>query len=337
MVVRDAAMQAVISLADQIAGSDASILITGESGSGKEVVARYVHQKSRRANRPFISVNCAAIPENLLESELFGHEKGAFTGALARRVGKFEEANGGTLLLDEISEMDARLQAKLLRAIQEREIDRVGGTKPVKVDIRILATSNRDLVQAVKDGVFREDLLYRLNVVNLRLPPLRERPGDVVALAEHFARKYAAANGVAERPLSAEAKRRLTGHRWPGNVRELENAIHRAVLLSPGNEISEDAVRLPDGQPMLAGADVASRTAQAAATAAEAVTRAYVGQTVAAMEQQLIIDTLEHCLGNRTHAANILGISIRTLRNKLKEYNEAGVAVPAPHMGANAA
>ncbi len=337
MVVRDAAMQAVISLADQIAGSDASILITGESGSGKEVVARYVHQKSRRANRPFISVNCAAIPENLLESELFGHEKGAFTGALARRVGKFEEANGGTLLLDEISEMDARLQAKLLRAIQEREIDRVGGTKPVKVDIRILATSNRDLVQAVKDGVFREDLLYRLNVVNLRLPPLRERPGDVVALAEHFARKYAAANGVAERPLSAEAKRRLTGHRWPGNVRELENAIHRAVLLSPGSEISEDAVRLPDGQPMLAGGDVASRTAQAAATAAEAVTRAYVGQTVAAMEQQLIIDTLEHCLGNRTHAANILGISIRTLRNKLKEYNEAGVAVPAPHMGANAA
>lgn len=337
MVVRDAAMQQVISLADQIAGSDASILITGESGSGKEVVARYVHQKSRRANRPFISVNCAAIPENLLESELFGHEKGAFTGALARRVGKFEEANGGTLLLDEISEMDARLQAKLLRAIQEREIDRVGGTKPVKVDIRILATSNRDLVQAVKDGTFREDLLYRLNVVNLRLPPLRERPGDVVALAEHFARKYAAANGVAERPLSAEAKRRLTGHRWPGNVRELENAIHRAVLLSPGNEISEDAVRLPDGQPMLAGSDVASRTAQAAATAAEAVTRAYVGQTVAAMEQQLIIDTLEHCLGNRTHAANILGISIRTLRNKLKEYSEAGVSVPAPHMGANAA
>src|ERR1043165_6335062 len=207
LVYEDEAMGAVLALADQIAGSEASILVTGESGTGKEVLARYVHRKSQRADKPFISVNCAAIPENLLESELFGHEKGAFTGALARRIGKFEEANGGTLLLDEISEMDARLQAKLLRAIQEREIARVGGTKPVKVDIRILATSNRDLAQAVKDGTFREDLLYRLNVVNLRLPPLRERPGDVVAMAKFFIKKYAAANGVAEKPLSQEARR----------------------------------------------------------------------------------------------------------------------------------
>jgi DNA-binding NtrC family response regulator len=337
MVVHDPNMQAVLKLADQVAGSEASILITGESGSGKEVVARYVHQKSRRAAKPFISVNCAAIPENLLESELFGHEKGAFTGALARRIGKFEEANGGTLLLDEISEMDARLQAKLLRAIQEREIDRVGGAKPVKVDIRILATSNRDLAQAVKDGTFREDLLYRLNVVNLRLPPLRDRPGDIVALAEFFVKKYAAANGVPEKPLSTEARRRLAAHRWPGNVRELENALHRAVLLSVGDEITEDAVRLPDGQP-LSPADAGARAAQAASFAAEAVQRSFVGQTVAEMEQQLIIDTLEHCAGNRTHAANILGISIRTLRNKLKEYTEAGVAVPAPQgAGAHAA
>lgn len=336
MVVRDANMQSVIALADQVAASEASILITGESGVGKEVIARYVHQKSRRVSKPFISVNCAAIPENLLESELFGHEKGAFTGAVARRIGKFEEANGGTLLLDEISEMDARLQAKLLRAIQEREIDRVGGARPVKVDIRILATSNRDLVQAVKDGTFREDLLYRLNVVNLRLPPLRERPGDVVALAEFFVRKYAKANGAPERPLSAEAKRRLAAHRWPGNVRELENAMHRAVLLASGPEIEEGAIRLPDGQP-LAAPDPAARTAQTAAGAAEAVTRTFVGQTVADMEQHLIIDTLQHCLGNRTHAANILGISIRTLRNKLKEYGEAGVSVPAPQMGASAA
>jgi two-component system response regulator FlrC len=336
MVVRDASMQAVISLADQVAGSDASILITGESGVGKEVIARYLHQKSRRANRPFISVNCAAIPENLLESELFGHEKGAFTGALARRIGKFEEANGGTLLLDEISEMDTRLQAKLLRALQEREIDRVGGTKPVKVDIRILATSNRDLVQAVKDHVFREDLLYRLNVVNLRIPALRERPGDVLALAEHFVRKYAAANGTPTRPLSAEARRRLAAHRWPGNVRELENAMHRAVLLASGDEIQETAIRLPDGQP-LSPADAGVRAAQAASVAAETAARAAVGQTVAAVEQQLIIDTLDHCLGNRTHAAVILGISIRTLRNKLKEYTEAGVAVPAPQGAQNAA
>jgi DNA-binding NtrC family response regulator len=336
MVVRDPSMQAVITMADQIAPSDASILITGESGVGKEVIARYVHQKSRRASRPFISVNCAAIPENLLESELFGHEKGAFTGAVARRIGKFEEANGGTLLLDEISEMDGRLQAKLLRAIQEREIDRVGGAKPVKVDIRILATSNCDLAQAVRDGTFREDLLYRLNVVNLRIPSLRDRPGDVLALSEFFIRKYAAANGMPERALSAEAKRRLASHRWPGNVRELENAMHRAVLMANGPEIEEDAIRLPDGQP-LAAADPGARAAQAASLAAETASRSYVGQTVAAMEQQLIIDTLQHCFGNRTHAATILGISIRTLRNKLKEYTEAGVSVPAPQMGAASA
>jgi DNA-binding NtrC family response regulator len=326
----------VLALADQVAGSDASILITGESGVGKEVMARYLHKKSRRSSKPFISVNCAAIPENLLESELFGHEKGAFTGAVARRIGKFEEADGGTLLLDEISEMDGRLQAKLLRALQEREIDRVGGGRPVKVDIRILATSNRDLAAAVREGSFREDLLYRLNVVNLRLPPLRERPADVLALAEHFVKKYAAANGVPERPLSLIARQRLLAHRWPGNVRELENAMHRAVLLAQGPEIEEYAIRLPDGQPMSATPE--ARTARTASMAAEAATRGLVGQTVAAVEQQLIIDTLSHCLGNRTHAANILGISIRTLRNKLKEYSEAGIAVPAPQgASANAA
>lgn len=336
MIAEDPAMRAVIAMAEQVAPSEASILITGESGSGKEIVARHVHQKSRRNSKPFISVNCAAIPENLLESELFGHEKGAFTGALARRIGKFEEANGGTLLLDEISEMDTRLQAKLLRAIQEREIDRVGGSQPVRVDIRILATSNRDLVQAVRDGTFREDLLYRLNVVNLRLPPLRERPGDILPMAEFFIRKYAAANGLSPRILSAEARRRLLGHRWPGNVRELENAMHRAVLLASGDVIEEGAVRLPDGQP-LGPSDAGARAAQVAVTTAEAISRSFVGQTVAAMEQQLIIDTLEHCFGNRTHAANILGISIRTLRNKLKEYTEAGVSVPAPQMGASAA
>jgi two-component system, response regulator FlrC len=332
MVARDPGMQAVISLADQVAKSEASILITGESGVGKEVMARYLHSHSRRAQRPFISVNCAAIPENLLESELFGHEKGAFTGAVARRIGKFEEASGGTLLLDEISEMDGRLQAKLLRALQEREIDRVGGAKPVKVDIRVIATSNRDLAKAVRDGTFREDLLYRLNVVNLLLPPLRERPGDIVALAEHFAKKYAAANGVAERPIGATARQRLLSHRWPGNVRELENAMHRAVLLATGPEIEEFAIRLPDGAP-LSSASPAADTARAASIAAEAANRAFVGQTVAAMEQQLIIETLSHCFGNRTHAANILGISIRTLRNKLKEYSDAGVAVPPPQQG----
>jgi len=335
MIARDPSMQAVITLADQVAASEASILITGESGVGKEVMARYLHSKSRRANRPFISVNCAAIPENLLESELFGHEKGAFTGAVARRIGKFEEASGGSLLLDEISEMDGRLQAKLLRALQEREIDRVGGGKPVKVDIRVIATSNRDLAEAVRNGTFREDLLYRLNVVNLRLPALRERPGDIVALADHFAKKYAIANGVPDRPISVGARQRLVSHRWPGNVRELENAVHRAVLLSSGPEIEDFAIRLPDGAPM--PASPAAETARAASIAAEAASRAFVGQTVAAVEQQLIIETLSHCFGNRTHAANILGISIRTLRNKLKEYSDAGVMVPPPQQGAASA
>ena len=330
MIARDPAMNAVIKLADQVAPSDASILITGESGSGKEVMARYVHTKSRRAAKPFISVNCAAIPENLLESELFGHEKGAFTGAVARRIGKFEEADGGTLLLDEISEMDARLQAKLLRAIQEREIDRVGGTKPVKVDIRIIATSNRDLAEAVKHGTFREDLLYRLNVVNLRLPSLRERPKDIRALSHHFARKYAEANGVPYRPISSQTERVLLSHAWKGNVRELENTIHRAVLLAQGPDIAPEAIRLPDGSQVSAAPATAPQNAsvQAAVVNATAVTRGLVGRTVSDVERDLILDTLDHCLGNRTHAANILGISIRTLRNKLREYSDSGLSIP---------
>src|ERR1700710_1525936 len=214
LVWRDESMAQVMKLAQQIATSDASVLITGESGTGKEVLARYVHTRSNRAKRPFISVNCAAIPENLLESELFGHEKGAFTGAMGRRIGKFEEANGGTLLLDEISEMDVRLQAKLLRAIQEREIDRVGGTKPVPVDIRILATSNRNLADAVRENRFREDLWFRLNVVNLKLPALRDRPADIAALAEHSVEKYARANGLPQRVLSLEARAELLRAPW---------------------------------------------------------------------------------------------------------------------------
>jgi two-component system, response regulator FlrC len=332
LISADPAMKAVLALADQVARSEASILITGESGVGKEVMARYLHQKSRRAERPFISVNCAAIPDNLLESELFGHEKGAFTGAVARRIGKFEEADGGTLLLDEISEMDTRLQAKLLRAIQERVIDRVGGGKPVPVNIRIIATSNRDLAKSVAEGTFREDLLYRLNVVNLRLPALRERPGDIAVLSEHFVRKYAAANGVPVRPIGEAARRALAGHRWTGNVRELENAMHRAVLLATGPEIDVDAIRLPDGRP-LTGSTYDAGPAGRAAQTADAISRAAVGQTVAQMEKALILDTLSHCLGNRTHAATILGISIRTLRNKLNEYADEGTAIPAPQSG----
>ncbi|AMN44299.1 sigma-54-dependent transcriptional regulator FlbD [Rhodoplanes sp. Z2-YC6860] len=330
LIYRDDATAQVIKLATQIATSDASVLITGESGTGKEVLARYVHTRSNRSKKPFICVNCAAIPENLLESELFGHEKGAFTGAIARRIGKFEEATGGTLLLDEISEMDVRLQAKLLRAIQERVIDRVGGTRPVPVDIRIIATSNRNLAEAARAGTFREDLLFRLNVVNLKLPPLRERPADVIELAQFFAKKYSEANGVALRPFSAEARRALSVHRWPGNVRELENTIHRAVLLATGTDIGVDGILTPDG----ARLDQArSGPAAYAAQAAEQVTRTLVGRTVADVERDLILETLKHCLGNRTHAANILGISIRTLRNKLNEYTAGGVPVPPPGGG----
>jgi DNA-binding NtrC family response regulator len=330
MVYLDDAMSHVVKLAQQIAPSDASVLVTGESGTGKEVLARYVHARSNRARGPFISVNCAAIPESLLESELFGHEKGAFTGAVARRIGKFEEANGGTLLLDEISEMDVRLQAKLLRALQERVIDRVGGTRPVPVDIRIIATSNRNQSEAVREGIFREDLLFRLNVVNLKIPPLRERPADVLELAQHFVRLYSQANGVALRPLSADAKRQLSLARWPGNVRELENTMHRAVLMASGDEIGSDAILSPDGLRL----DQSKPAAVAhAAMAAEAVTRSLVGRTVADVERDLILETLKHCLGNRTHAANILGISIRTLRNKLNEYSSAGVPIPSPNGG----
>ncbi len=331
LIYRDESMAHVVKLAQQIAPSDASVLITGESGTGKEVLARFLHSRSNRARAPFIAVNCAAVPEHLLESELFGHEKGAFTGAVARRIGKFEEATGGTLLLDEISEMDVRLQAKLLRAIQERVIDRVGGNRPVPVDIRIVATSNRNLIEAVRENKFREDLLFRLNVVNLKIPPLRDRPADVLELATHFIKKYAEANGVPARALSAEARRALVLGRWPGNVRELENTLHRAVLLASGDEIGIDGIVTPDG--MRLDQSRAQPAVAHAAMAAEAVTRALVGRTVADVERDLILETLKHCLGNRTHAANILGISIRTLRNKLNEYSGDGVNVPPPGGG----
>lgn len=330
LIVEDDRMKQVVALADQIAASDASIMITGESGVGKEVIARYVHKRSKRKDKAFIAVNCAAIPEHLLESELFGHEKGAFTGAVAQRIGKFEEAHGGTLLLDEISEMDLRLQSKLLRALQERVIDRVGGKQPVPVNIRVLATSNRDLTTLVRAGEFREDLLYRLNVVNLRIPPLRERKDDLAALARHFIDKYAKANGRPARQLSPEALTQILAHAWPGNVRELENAMHRAVLLAQGEIIGADAIRAPDGAP------VGARSGDglgAAIEAGQAAARALVGRTVADVEQDLILETLTHCLGNRTHAAHILGISIRTLRNKLKLYADEGVKVPPPPTG----
>lgn len=326
---RDAAMERVIALAEKIASSDASVMITGESGTGKEVMARFLHDHSKRKSKPFVSLNCAALPEGLLESELFGHEKGAFTGAIARRVGKFEEADGGTLLLDEISEMDARLQAKLLRALQERVIDRVGGAKPVPVNIRVLATSNRRLEDEVRAGRFRQDLYYRLNVVSLRLPPLRERPADILALSEYFIERYAIANGMPIRPLSDAAQRELMRNPWRGNVRELENVIHRAVLIATGTQIGPEALLgfndhtgVSDGirSGMSSGLGFGDEIDRAAARAGSILTRDLVGRSVADVERGLILDTLDYCGGNRTHAARVLGISIRTLRNKLNEY-----------------
>jgi len=317
LIYRDPEMEKIVRLAETVARSEASILITGESGTGKEVIARHIHRRSNRSKRPFISVNCAAIPEGLMESELFGHERGAFTGAVARRIGKFEEANGGTLLLDEISEMDVRLQAKLLRAIQERVIDRVGGSSPVPVDIRILATSNRNLREEASRGRFREDLYYRLNVVNIQIPPLRERPQDIIALAGHFAIYFSELNGLPKRTFSPDARRALLSNAWNGNVRELENVVHRAVLISRSDEIGNESIILQDSAGnMPFGQDLTTKAAQTA----EAMTRGLVGRTVSEVEKRLIIDTLDHCLGNRTHAAKILGISIRTLRNKLNEY-----------------
>jgi DNA-binding NtrC family response regulator len=323
------AMQRVMAQVDRVAPTESRVCILGETGTGKELVARAVHERSARRERPFVTVNCAAVPTELIESELFGHEKGAFAGALARRIGKFEEAKGGTLLLDEISEMDVRLQAKLLRAIQERVIDRVGGNRPVPVDIRIIATSNRNLTEAVREGRFREDLMFRLNVVNLKIPPLHERPSDIGELAEYFTKKYSRANGLPLRPLSTEARRALNINRWPGNVRELENTLHRAVLLSSGAEIGVDGILSPDGARLdqARGTDLAAH----AVMAAEQITRNLVGRTVAEVERDLILETLKHCLGNRTRAANILGISIRTLRNKLNEYAADGSPIPPPH------
>lgn len=351
MIADDPSMKPVVALANKIAPSEATILITGESGTGKEVMSSYIHRKSKRKDGAFIAVNCAAIPENLLESELFGHEKGAFTGATARRIGKFEEADGGTLLLDEVTEMHPLLQSKLLRAIQEREITRIGSNNAVKVNVRILATSNRDLEKSVQKGEFREDLYFRLNVVNMALPPLRDRPSDIARLAQFFADKYADANGVPKKKLAAATITKAQGNRWRGNIRELENTMHRAILMSTEDELEPDALFIQDGDfnrggdgtaPAAVNApsptDVGSAGQEPSAPAVEAVenegaVETLIGRTIADVERDMIINTLEHCLGNRTHAANILGISIRTLRNKLNLYKDSGAAVPPAASG----
>jgi len=298
---------AVLKQAKSIAPSKATVLIQGESGTGKELLAAYVHQHGLRPNEPYVALNCAALPETLAESELFGHEKGAFTGAVGRKIGKFELAKNGTVVLDEISEMPLPLQAKLLRVLQEKEIDRIGGTCPIKIDARVIAISNVNLKQAVADGKFREDLYYRINVIPLTLPPLRQRRDDIILLANHFLEKYSRLNRKKIAGLSEAAVKALSRHPWNGNVRELENTIERALLISNTDQILEQDLLMepPEG-----------RTGSAEEPALK------VGITVRDMEKKLIFRTLDEVNDNRTQAAELLGISIRTLRNKLREYRE---------------
>jgi DNA-binding NtrC family response regulator len=309
IVTQDPSFSRILEQANQAACSSATVLIEAESGTGKELLARMIHMKSPRAGNAFVAVNCAALPESLLESELFGFEKGAFTGANVSKPGKFELANRGTLLLDEIGEMAPILQAKLLRVLQEKEVDRIGGKDPVEIDVRVIATTNRDLSSLVREGAFREDLYYRLNVVRLTIPPLRERPGDIPLLVDLFSRRYGRDSESGGISISADGMKKLARYQWPGNVRELENTVQRAAALCSGSVIHADDLPLSDpGEP----------------AASQAVKPGEIGLsgglTMREMERQLICRTLEDTGGNRTRAARSLGISLRTLRNKLNEF-----------------
>jgi len=303
MVGRGPAMRKVYEQIEKVAASRATVMIRGESGTGKELVAHAIHHTGARRDKPFIKVNCAALSAGLLESELFGHEKGSFTGAHERKIGRFELADLGTLLLDEVSEIDIELQPKLLRALQEREFERVGGNNPIQVDTRIVATSNRNLEQAVEEGKLRQDLFFRLKVIEIHLPPLRQRTEDIPALMDHFLKRYAEENGRKITGFDDAARKLFLEYDWPGNVRELQNAIERAVVLAD--------------EPVLAARHFALDGIRPAQPGDGAI---QPGTTVAEMERRLIVKTLEHCRQNRTQAARLLGISVRTLRNKLNEY-----------------
>lgn len=299
-------MKHLLTMARRMAASNATVLIQGESGCGKELLARYVHRHSERRRQPFVALNCAALPEHLIESELFGYKLGAFTGAHKNRRGKFELADKGTLLLDEIGEMQLSLQAKLLRVLQEKEIDPIGGGMPVSIDVRCIATTNRDLKQMVSEGTFREDLYYRLCVMPLRIPALRERPEDIPELADFFIKKFCPDDRRPIPQFDREAMAKMSHWPWPGNVRELENAVQRGLLLSDTPVIDAKALLLEEESDV----DIATHSSQ------------LVGMTVKDLERKLIGQTLLHVNQNRTHAAKMLGISIRTLRNKLREYQE---------------
>ncbi|MBI3768924.1 MAG: sigma-54-dependent Fis family transcriptional regulator [Deltaproteobacteria bacterium] len=306
LITRSPAMRRVLAIAEGVAASRAPVLIQGESGTGKELLARHIHASGPRRQQAFVAVNCAALPRELLESELFGHERGAFTGAIARKLGKFELANGGTILLDEISELELPLQAKLLRVLQEHEIDRVGGTRPVAIDARVIATANRPLGPLVAAAAFRRDLYYRLHVIPLTVPPLRERGEDVEVLIDHFCERFRGGRALTIEPAARVYLRR---HAWPGNVRELEHVLERAALLAAGTTIALGDVALED-----------ELTMERPAALSEAGGGDFAGLTVHEMERRLILDTLQRTKNNRSHAAKVLGISVRTLRNKLAEY-----------------
>lgn len=317
VIAEDPASRELFAMAQRVAQTDATVLLTGESGVGKEVVARYIHRHSARSTGPFVAINCAAIPDSLLEATLFGYEKGAFTGAQQAQAGKFEQAQEGTLLLDEVTEMPMGLQAKLLRVLQEREVERVGGKKPVALNIRIVATSNRDMAEAVAKGVFREDLYYRLNVFPLAIPALRQRPLDVVPIARHFINEHGGRFGRPGMLLSPGAERALTLHAWPGNVRELENVMQRALILAPTSVIDASHLNLPEA----AASPVISLNHHAAGLADE---RKSDNMNMRDLEREHILQTLADVGGSRKLAIERLGISERTLRYKLQQYREEG-------------
>lgn len=319
-VVCDPASEHLLALARKVARTDASVMILGPSGSGKEVLSRYIHKQSSRVDGPFVAINCAAIPENMLEATLFGYEKGAFTGAVQACPGKFEQAQHGTILLDEITEMDLGLQAKLLRVIQEREVERLGARKAIKLDVRIIATSNRDLKQVVTEGKFREDLFYRLNVFPLTWLPLAQRPGDIVPLAEHLIQRHAHVMGHALPHLTESAKHKLIQHDWPGNVRELDNVVQRALILSDGHRI--------DANDLMIDMTVALASHRPVALFLEDE-GSHLGNELRQQEYQLILEALQRCQGSRKRVAETLGISPRTLRYKLARMREEGIDVPA--------
>ncbi|MCX6950372.1 MAG: sigma-54 dependent transcriptional regulator [Opitutae bacterium] len=330
LVGRSPAMQRMRQMIERVAPTDATVLITGESGTGKEMIARELYRASQRRGHPFIKVNCAAISENLIESEFFGHERGAFTGATERREGRFELANQGTLLLDEVSEIPLNLQAKLLRVLQEREFERVGGNRTIKVNVRLLATSNRDLLSYVEKGEFRQDLYYRLNVFPIPVPALRERGDDLLILAEHFLKRCARKHGIKVNGFADSARAMLAGYRWPGNVREMQNTIERAVILTEsGRPITSAALGLPGDFSAFLPPATPEPEIFTAPTPATLSTRAVTDEsggvlTIAVLEKQAIQAALLQTGSNRTQAAALLGISIRTLRNKLQEYRTAG-------------